>query len=1702
MESYWKQTGNVKWIMVFNLLKGVFDRQTVRMALFVCLLGAGQTALTAQTFVAVNDSVVTGPMRKIKINVTHNDTIPCDAYSLQILTTVDAATQGQVRRLSNDAIEFIPCAKCGNTQVVIAYRLACGTTTATANVVVNVAQYNDPLNIIRRDEECFDVVKKGNTIASALKYVAGKGSKKRLLDGFSLPLVGDINNDGKPEIVALGLSSGGVGDLLGGLAAEARYIVIFNGQTGEQIGYWDLGAFKLRWEPRHNSISKLAIADLDTDGLGEIVLTSTNGNIYCLKPKYDSQGKPSSFTTVWSHTSGNNRFKYPITSTAATSFGAPVPYIADINADGTPEVIVYNKLYDGRTGAPVCTLETLNRFDYTTAQNTNSNIHRDYAFVGRRPGAEWDEDAVPCMSIADINNDGILDIVAGSKVYLMKNSNGTPAVDKIMYGPQTVVAQCGTGTSTVTTRVNDGFTSVADIDGNGLLDVVVMAPAEDNLDEDARLLLYVWEPMASPNSTLSSPAPVKAALYLRAKANTGTVSYPFIGDINGRYDNFAGNKKLPEICFVMGTLYTSHSNTSKIAPHPLSRKLTTDASTGIINNSGFGVANTSSKKGHVLAFTWHADAATPLEKRLKLSWVMEHVDESGCTGITMFDFDNDGVKELCYRDELTLRIISPAGNAAAQEDYLDVGYLKNNSPGPVVRLFQEGVRSYTGYEPTVIADVNMDGSADLVTIACDSVFNTANNKSVTNSGGYIYVFEHKSGTPKWAPCPPVWNQAIYSPLLIHEDLTVPVKPQSMLTKYLVGQDTVQPFNGHWIQQPIVKEDADFVPIARKPDAAITHIAVKVESASRTTVTLTIYNGGTASISAAAPISFHNGGTTGAALSATNFIGVQDVGVDIFPKETVKKDYVLTGNFNNCLIWARILANNMTFPALNYDDCDISSNLMGGASCPFHNYTADAARAELCSGNDSIRIVARTASTALNPVFQWYRNDMKLTGATDSVHYAKATGTYKCYVAENVCRGYSSETVIVRYSPTAQDDYVSTFINQTIPVNVLDNDRNALICHPVIDLPVHPRHGSARVSGDSVVYTPNVNFKGVDSLTYSISQNFATTLAQVYILVHAPLANDYTACAGAEAQAGFRHIPQVVYQWYPTENSNIRIPSSSDTTINTVKSASPASDQFWAEPIYRGMTTFPRIHVSIAASDNCGNTVPTGCAATGTLLFKEDFGGNRASDRVKQDVPLSRVQGLTFHNWNDLHSFPDNTYAVLKTNRGVNWGNWYGVASDHTVPNNPAYGYFMMVNAADRPAQLYEYKTDRLCEGANLYLSAWLASLCINPKANKASLLFSVEDTLGNTIARYCTGNLPDSENAQWKNYGFPFTVPYGHTAVIVKIYSNTVGRDGNDFILDDIELRLCVPPVACARLATGDTVVCAGVPVSFSGSYIDNNTFGQNLISRWERNSAGTPFEASSWTTIQGTETTSNTGTISSSCLIAAAAAGDTGYYRMVVADAANINSPNCCAASNIIRLRVVQAHVPPDVRIFVCPSPNMQINLSSYIDTMSFAHSILWQPASAAPPFVAGTANTTGTLEAGSWTHPLTYTYLLKMTAGVLGSYQSKVYVHTVGSYHKSITVHICKDLDESKTVQLNHILGLEAAGGTWNYPNDAASVFRNNITEINTGNLAGAKIFDAQAAYYQADASYNYDATRKRFVFEYSNGQTVKKTVTLIVF
>ncbi|MDR1594350.1 MAG: right-handed parallel beta-helix repeat-containing protein, partial [Prevotellaceae bacterium] len=979
---------------------------------------------------ANNDEMWTGPFEKVRKNIIKNDVIPGDTYDWTIVTASLPNPAKGVFVKDGNFLVFTPNASCKNENVSIEYKLVSGMETSTATVTIHVSELNSPVNMIYPDAECVSPMTGVVEFTPSLKFTTDDDHN----DGFSTPLIGDLNGDGKPEIVALGVDEGGA------VLAYGRYIKIYDGQTGAQLINFDLqglggdyastSQFFLRSVPYHNAPSNLAIADLDRDGIGEIVVceTGSNGRVYALKPTLNSTTKAfisPYLSKIWD---ASVSFKAPLTTTWDGGYGRPMPYIADLNGDGIPEVIVYNKIYNGQNGkllmawngaASSSTASSIvsgtGLLVYRDAspftESTDATDIRNRAMTGRRPAnSSYADDYVAVSSIVDIDGDGTQEIITGNRIYKIQINNlndHTLNTYTTIEGPVSVTLPVSTSKSTTETYyLHDGFTRVADIDGDGYLDIVVTTFVDGSLNPT--ILVYVWDPRF--------PAVVKAALTYWGDGGDGNYGIPFIGDINGKNDGWTGSaytKKLPEICIISGSVYINrvedNSGRSGIKFHGLSdgqlrQGVNFDNNNTSASDRRFNRRiNSSDYYGHIIGLTYDA-SSTNIEDRLRLSWAMEHHDGSDNTGISMFDFNNDGASDLCYQDQHSLRVISPKkGNI----DYVDINATAGTNASI---LFNEAVNSYTAFEPPVIADVNLDGSADIVVV---------HSSSSTCSRGKIRVYEHASGTPMWAPCPPVWNQGMYDPLQINENLTVPALPQSMLTPYKDKDDnTIYPYNAQWAQQPIVMLDEKYIPQVRKPDAnaVLLHMTVKVLSnPARAAISFNVFNGGSATINANTPVSFYDGGTGGLGIgTGATLIGTQPIGVDIFSGEEVTRPFIINGNFNNHLLWARIVDDGTSFPAAGYLECDPTNNVYSGIDCPdlIYNVTV-APDAELCGIDDFATLTAVPENPQGAPTFQWYRNNVILENETSATLNATLAGTYKCYVVDGICRGFSSEMTITR-----------------------------------------------------------------------------------------------------------------------------------------------------------------------------------------------------------------------------------------------------------------------------------------------------------------------------------------------------------------------------------------------------------------------------------------------------------------------------------------------------------------------------------------------------------------------------------------------------------------------------------------------------------------------------------------------------------------
>lgn len=238
------------------------------------------------------------------------------------------------------------------------------------------------------------------------------------MDNRRTPLVGDIDLDGVPEVIS------GNPNTVGGM-------YVFNGATGAletTINAIQFSTFS----------DAFAIGDIDNDGFGEILVVARDvagRQLYC----YEHNG-----SLKW-------------TSSTVVGFNAldenNVPSIADFNYDGTPEIYIGNQIFNSANGNLI-------------VSGTGA------AARGQHPASPSEPfsvaaDVLPTAFCPDCQG---LELVCGNTVYSVNILAGTLT-------PRTTMIGFG-----------DGLTSLADIDSDGDIDAVVVS--QNGISRGA---VYVWD---------------------------------------------------------------------------------------------------------------------------------------------------------------------------------------------------------------------------------------------------------------------------------------------------------------------------------------------------------------------------------------------------------------------------------------------------------------------------------------------------------------------------------------------------------------------------------------------------------------------------------------------------------------------------------------------------------------------------------------------------------------------------------------------------------------------------------------------------------------------------------------------------------------------------------------------------------------------------------------------------------------------------------------------------------------------------------------------------------------------------------------------------------------------------------------------------------------------------------------------------------
>ena len=277
------------------------------------------------------------------------------------------------------------------------------------------------------------------------------------------------------------------------------------------------------------------------------------------------------------------------------------------------------------------------------------------------------------------------------------------------------------------------------------------------------------------------------------------------------------------------------------------------------------------------------------------------------------------------------------------------------------------------------------------------------------------------------------------------------------------------------------------------------------------------------------------------------------------------------------------------------------------------------------------------------------------------------------------------------------------------------------------------------------------------------------------------------------------------------------------------------------------------------------------------------------------------------------------YTINNFIFGCAGGTWVQTIGDHTHDQD---GNYLMVNAESTPGDIYVTKVNNLCNNTTYQFSVWVMNVMFPRACNKnpvhPQLNLSIETTSGTVLGTYSTGNINETDDKIWRQFGMCITTPPNISSLVLKITTHPQNGCGSAFMIDDITLSALGPAVKIALDGDStDKSVCSGYsnPFLFKGNYSSGFT---DPVVQWQISDSGIIWkDIAGATTLEYAMPKRNSGKL---------------FYRMVVAERANINSPTCRIASNPIFVSV--KNIPDQhstSNIFACTGIPFQLIDTSF---------------------------------------------------------------------------------------------------------------------------------------------------------------------------
>ena len=290
--------------------------------------------------------------------------------------------------------------------------------------------------------------------------------------------------------------------------------------------------------------------------------------------------------------------------------------------------------------------------------------------------------------------------------------------------------------------------------------------------------------------------------------------------------------------------------------------------------------------------------------------------------------------------------------------------------------------------------------------------------------------------------------------------------------------------------------------------------------------------------------------------------------------------------------------------------------------------------------------------------------------------------------------------------------------------------------------------------------------------------------------------------------------------------------------------------------------------------------------SGEPIFTETFGTGTT-------VGPELSPGTTTYQYVGAGSPNDGQYTVSSSSNYFDWHN----TPDHTP--NDTNGKMFIVNADFTAGEFFRRDITGLCENTSYEFSAWLVNLLPSTGCGGAGIpinvKFQIWDITNTTLlATGDTGNIPNTNTANWQQYGLTFQTLPSQTAVILKMINNGNGGCGNDLAIDDIIFKTCGDNIAIEDNQTNNTILACeqDTPIQTQLTALPDFSIYNTHVYQWQES-----IDNENWIDILGeTNQTYSTPALNS-----------TTFYRVKVAeDAINLANPQCSSLSNVFEIQIV----------------------------------------------------------------------------------------------------------------------------------------------------------------------------------------------------